>query len=193
MSDLFSTAGDSEVGTHAVQHLFVDEAGAPTLFHEGGKVIVDTSGCIGNKRKRSAGQGHGEKRQRAGRTPGRCAHEGVETVAPAVQQCGGPSPIFTRPVSNWLCRSHGAGIFEDVFLQIWHSYGVWADYGVMMGGAGSSRQFCPDRGRKSGCDPANAGRRGDRAAGLPQRRPGRCRRGACFPLPAICGAFQRRP
>ncbi len=29
----------------AVQHLFVDEAGTPTLFHESGKVIVDTFGC----------------------------------------------------------------------------------------------------------------------------------------------------
>ena len=59
MSHLFPITGDAEAGMQGIQHLFVDEAGAPRLFHESGKVILDTPGCIGNKRKRSAGQGHG--------------------------------------------------------------------------------------------------------------------------------------
>ena len=31
--------------SQGILHLFVDEAGTPTLFHESGKVIVDTPGC----------------------------------------------------------------------------------------------------------------------------------------------------
>jgi hypothetical protein len=45
MSDLFENAEAPEPAKTAVQQLFVDEAGTPTLFHESGKVIVDTFGC----------------------------------------------------------------------------------------------------------------------------------------------------
>src|ERR1039458_8157762 len=45
MSDAFENAGAPEPAKTAVQHLFVDEAGTPTLFHDSGKVIVDTFGC----------------------------------------------------------------------------------------------------------------------------------------------------
>jgi hypothetical protein len=45
MSDLFDQPESSEPAKSAVQQLFVDEAGTPTLFHESGKVIVDTFGC----------------------------------------------------------------------------------------------------------------------------------------------------
>ncbi len=45
MNDLFAKPESSEPAKPAVQQLFVDEAGTPTLFHESGKVIVDTFGC----------------------------------------------------------------------------------------------------------------------------------------------------
>jgi hypothetical protein len=45
MSDLLDNAGAPEAAKTAVQQLFVDEAGTPTLFHESGRVIVDTFGC----------------------------------------------------------------------------------------------------------------------------------------------------
>jgi hypothetical protein len=45
MSDLFDKPKAPEPAKSAVQQLFVDEAGTPTLFHESGKVIVDTFGC----------------------------------------------------------------------------------------------------------------------------------------------------
>ncbi len=45
MSDAFDTPEAPEPSKAAVQQLFVDEAGTPTLFHESGKVIVDTFGC----------------------------------------------------------------------------------------------------------------------------------------------------
>jgi len=45
MSDLFDQPAAPEPAKAAVQQLFVDEAGTPTLFHESGKVIVDTFGC----------------------------------------------------------------------------------------------------------------------------------------------------
>ena len=45
MSDLFDKPTALESAKPAVQQLFVDEAGTPTLFHESGKVIVDTFGC----------------------------------------------------------------------------------------------------------------------------------------------------
>jgi hypothetical protein len=45
MSDLFDKSDSHESAKAAVQELFVDEAGTPTLFHESGKVIVDTFGC----------------------------------------------------------------------------------------------------------------------------------------------------
>jgi hypothetical protein len=45
MSDLFNQPAAPEPAKSAVQQLFVDEAGTPTLFHESGKVIVDTFGC----------------------------------------------------------------------------------------------------------------------------------------------------
>lgn len=45
MSDLFDQPAAPEPAKSAVQQLFVDEAGTPTLFHESGKVIVDTFGC----------------------------------------------------------------------------------------------------------------------------------------------------
>jgi hypothetical protein len=45
MSDLFSPPAAPESAMPAVQQLFVDEAGTPTLFHERGNVIVDKFGC----------------------------------------------------------------------------------------------------------------------------------------------------
>jgi hypothetical protein len=45
MSDLFNKSETPEPAKSAVQQLFVDEAGTPTMFHESGKVIVDTFGC----------------------------------------------------------------------------------------------------------------------------------------------------
>ena len=45
MSDLFDKTENAESAKSAVQQLFVDEAGTPTLFHESGKIIVDTFGC----------------------------------------------------------------------------------------------------------------------------------------------------
>ncbi len=45
MSDLIHQPASPEPAKLAVQQLFVDEAGTPTLFHESGKVIVDTFGC----------------------------------------------------------------------------------------------------------------------------------------------------
>ena len=45
MTDLFDKSAAPEPAKSAVQQLFVDEAGTPTLFHESGKVIVDTFGC----------------------------------------------------------------------------------------------------------------------------------------------------
>lgn len=45
MSDLFDRPTAPEPAKPVVQQLFVDEAGKPTLFHESGKVIVDTFGC----------------------------------------------------------------------------------------------------------------------------------------------------
>ena len=45
MTDLFTNADEAESGSSEVQHLFVDEAGTPTLFHESGKSIADTYGC----------------------------------------------------------------------------------------------------------------------------------------------------
>ena len=45
MSDLFNNAADPAASSPEVQHLFVDEAGTPTLFHESGKPIADTYGC----------------------------------------------------------------------------------------------------------------------------------------------------
>jgi hypothetical protein len=45
MSDSFDKPAAPEPAKPAVQQLFVDEAGTPTLFHESGKVIVDTFGC----------------------------------------------------------------------------------------------------------------------------------------------------
>ena len=36
---------DFESSPTEVLHLFVDEAGTPTLFHESGKSIADTYGC----------------------------------------------------------------------------------------------------------------------------------------------------
>ncbi len=45
MSDLFSSTEPPEPPKLEVQHLFVDEAGTPTLFQERGKTIADTYGC----------------------------------------------------------------------------------------------------------------------------------------------------
>ncbi len=45
MSDLFGKSDSAESVQPAVQQLFVDEAGDPTLFHSSGKPIVDTPGC----------------------------------------------------------------------------------------------------------------------------------------------------
>ena len=45
MSDLFDKPEASLPPKAAVLRLFVDEAGTATLFHESGKVIVDTFGC----------------------------------------------------------------------------------------------------------------------------------------------------
>ncbi|HRZ35333.1 MAG TPA: DUF3800 domain-containing protein [Candidatus Paceibacterota bacterium] len=45
MTDLFDIPADPEPSSSEVQHLFVDEAGTPTLFHESGKPIADTYGC----------------------------------------------------------------------------------------------------------------------------------------------------
>ena len=45
MTDLFSNAVTPEPTASETQHLFVDEAGTPTLFHESGKPIADTYGC----------------------------------------------------------------------------------------------------------------------------------------------------
>ena len=42
MSDLFNQPAAPEPAKPAVQQLFVDEAGTPTLFRESGKVIVGT-------------------------------------------------------------------------------------------------------------------------------------------------------
>lgn len=45
MSDLFGSPAVPAPAEPGVQHLFVDEAGTPTLFHESGKPIADTYGC----------------------------------------------------------------------------------------------------------------------------------------------------
>ena len=45
MNDLLDIPADPEPSSSEVQHLFVDEAGTPTLFHESGKPIADTFGC----------------------------------------------------------------------------------------------------------------------------------------------------
>jgi hypothetical protein len=45
MTNLFDQPAVPEPAKSAVQQLFVDEAGTPTLFHESGKVIVNTFGC----------------------------------------------------------------------------------------------------------------------------------------------------
>ncbi|HXP59175.1 MAG TPA: DUF3800 domain-containing protein [Dongiaceae bacterium] len=45
MADLFHNAAEPEPSSSEIQHLFVDEAGTPTLFHESGKPIADTYGC----------------------------------------------------------------------------------------------------------------------------------------------------
>jgi hypothetical protein len=45
VSDLFDQPEATEPAKSAVQQLFVDEAGDPTLFHSSGKPIVDTPGC----------------------------------------------------------------------------------------------------------------------------------------------------
>jgi hypothetical protein len=45
MSDLFDAPEAPDAAKLAVQQLFVDEAGDPTLFHSSGKPIVDTPGC----------------------------------------------------------------------------------------------------------------------------------------------------
>ena len=45
MTDFFDNRGSLEVPSPEVQHLFVDEAGTPTLFHASGKPIADTYGC----------------------------------------------------------------------------------------------------------------------------------------------------
>lgn len=45
MSDLLLSTEPSESAREGVQHLFVDEAGTPTLFHARGKPIADTHGC----------------------------------------------------------------------------------------------------------------------------------------------------
>jgi len=45
VTDLFDSAAEPEPSSSEVQHLFVDEAGTPTLFHESGKAIADTYGC----------------------------------------------------------------------------------------------------------------------------------------------------
>jgi hypothetical protein len=45
VSDLTDDTKEPDSAKKAVQHLFVDEAGTPTLFHASGKVIVDTFGC----------------------------------------------------------------------------------------------------------------------------------------------------
>jgi hypothetical protein len=42
---LFNNAAEPEPRSSGIQHLFVDEAGTPTLFHESGKPIADTYGC----------------------------------------------------------------------------------------------------------------------------------------------------
>ena len=108
-----------------------------------------------------------------------------------------PAIVHDQGISRQTPKSNIGHLSWGFFGDVFYKYGAPPEpgqaAGVMMGGAGSSRQFCSDRGRKSGCDPANAGRRGDRAASLPQRRRGRCQRGAFFPLPAVCGEFQRRP
>lgn len=45
MNDILDKSKPPALPKPAVQQLFVDEAGTPTLFHESGKVIVDTFGC----------------------------------------------------------------------------------------------------------------------------------------------------
>jgi hypothetical protein len=45
VTDLFDIAEQPPPPPTEIQHLFVDEAGTPTLFHESGKPIADTHGC----------------------------------------------------------------------------------------------------------------------------------------------------
>jgi hypothetical protein len=45
VTELFDNAAEPEPSGPEIQHLFVDEAGTPTLFHESGKPIADTYGC----------------------------------------------------------------------------------------------------------------------------------------------------
>ena len=45
MSDLLDKGAEPEMSIAEVQHLFVDEAGTPNLFHASGKPISDTCSC----------------------------------------------------------------------------------------------------------------------------------------------------